>query len=163
MTTSEPLPQPKAQRPAKKARRRTIIRVVVVVGALLVSLRLLGLIHPFSVHAGSMTPAISRGDHFIMEGSTFLVRRPRRGDIIVLKTDGIASLRAGGIYIKRVAGLPGDHLRIADGKLYVNDTHVPLKNEAGEIHSLRFGGRCELLDRERRRRDGSERSLFCVG
>jgi signal peptidase I len=80
-----------------------------------------------------MTPAISRGDHFIMEGFTFLLRSPKRGDIIVLKTDGIASLPAGGIYIKRVAGLPGERLHIADGKLYVNDTNVALKNQAGEI------------------------------
>ncbi len=140
MNTSEPLPQPQAQSPTKERGRKTIIRVVIVAGVVLVSLRLLGLIHPFSVTAGSMTPTLSRGDQFIMEGFTFLLRRPRRGDIIVLKTDGIASLPAGGTYIKRLAGLPGDRLRIADGNLYVNDTRVALKNQVGVIHYVPVRG-----------------------
>lgn len=140
MSTSESLLQSESQRLAKRPRHRVLIRVVVVVGAVLLSLRLLGLIHPFSVQAGSMTPALSRGDQFIMEGFTFLLRHPRRGDVIVLKTDGIASLRAGGIYIKRVAGLPGDRLRMAGGQLYVNDAHVALKNQAGEIHYVAVPG-----------------------
>jgi len=105
-----------------------------IVGAIIVSLRLFGLIQPFSVHAGSMTPAISRGDHFVMEGFTFLARRPGRGDIIVMRTEGIPSLPAGGIYIKRIVGQPGDRLRMDGGKLYVNDTHVPFANKLGEIH-----------------------------
>lgn len=87
-----------------------------------------------------MTPTISRGDQFIMEGFTFLLRRPRRGDVIVLKTDGIPSLPPGGIYIKRVAGSPGDRLRIEDGRLYVNDAHVVLENEVGEIRYVPVAG-----------------------
>lgn len=87
-----------------------------------------------------MAPAISRGDHFMMEGFSYLLRKPHRGDIIVFKTDGIASLPADTIYIKRVAGEPGERLRIADGKLYVNDTRVSLKNSAGEIHYTFLSG-----------------------
>jgi signal peptidase I len=81
-----------------------------------------------------MAPAISRGDHFMMEDLTFLVRKPRRGDVIVFKTDGIASLQTGNTYIKRVAGEPGERLRISESWLYINDTHVPLRNATGEIH-----------------------------
>ena len=134
MNNSELLPRSEDQRPAKRPRRRIIIRVAVVVGAVLVFLRLLGLVHPFRINGASMTPTLSLGEQFIMEGFTFLVRDPQRGDIIVLKTDGIASLQAGGISIKRVAGLPGDRVRIADGKLYVNGTHMAFKNHVGEIH-----------------------------
>jgi signal peptidase I len=148
MPTSEPLTTPDAQRPVKKARLRVLIRVAVVAGAILASLRLLGLIHPFSVHAGSMTPTISRGDHFIMEAFTFLVRRPQRGDIIVLKTDGIPSLPAGGIYIKRIAGQPGERLRISDGNFYANDAHVRIENEAGQIHYVSVPGARHLISSE---------------
>ena len=130
MNASEPLPRSEDKRPIKSARRRIIIRAAVVVGAVLIALRLLGLVHPFSVNGASMTPTLSLGDKFIMEGFTFLLRKPQRGDIIVLKTGGI----------KRVAGLPGDRLRIADGKLYVNDKHISLKNQAGEIHYLPVTG-----------------------
>jgi signal peptidase I len=83
-----------------------------------------------------MTPAVSAGDHVMMEGMTFLARKPRRGDVVVFKTDGIVSLPSAQIYVKRVAGEPGDQLRISDGKLYVNGQHVALSNATGEITYL---------------------------
>jgi signal peptidase I len=82
---------------------------------------------------GSMTPAVSPGDHVVMEGLTFLARKPRHGDIVVFRTDGIASLRAGSVYLKRIAGEPGDRLRISEGKLFVNDKRMSLSNAMGEI------------------------------
>lgn len=101
-------------------------------GALIV-LRVCGLVRPFSVPTGAMTPAVSAGDHIIMEGITFLSRQPCRGDIVVFKTDGIAPLPPATIYVKRVAGEPGDHVRLSAGKLFVNDKQVSLSNAVGEI------------------------------
>ncbi len=80
-----------------------------------------------------MTPAVAVGDHVMMEGMTFLARKPRLGDIVVFKTEGIASLPTGQFYIKRIAGEPGDHVRIAEGKLFINDKQVALSNFRGEI------------------------------
>jgi signal peptidase I len=80
-----------------------------------------------------MAPTVSPGDHVLMEGLTFLARKPRRGDVAVFKTDGIARLPAATIYVKRIVGEPGDRLRISDGKLYINDKLVALSNAAGEI------------------------------
>jgi signal peptidase I len=94
---------------------------------------MVGLVRPFSVPTGAMTPAVSAGDHVMMEGFSFLTRKPRRGDIIVFKTDGIASLPPATIYLKRVAGEPGDRLRLSDGKLFINDKQVTLSNEVGQI------------------------------
>ena len=99
-------------------------------GAVVV-LRVCGLVRPFSVPTGAMTPAVSAGDHVMMEGVTFLSRQPRRGDIVVFKTDGIASLPAATFYIKRVAGEPDDHVRISGGKLFANDKQISLSNAAG--------------------------------
>lgn len=101
--------------------------------AALIVLRLCGLLRPFSVPTGAMTPAVSPGDHFMMEGISFLSRQPRRGDIVVFRTDGIASLPPSTLYVKRVAGEPGEHVRILEGKLFVNDRQVCLSNGAGEI------------------------------
>jgi signal peptidase I len=112
--------------------------------AILASLPALGLIRPFSDRGASMTPAISVGDHFIMEGFTFLARRPQRGDIVLLRTAGIPSIRAETIYIKRIAGLPGDRLRLSDGKLYANDTRVLLENDEGEIRYVSVPGERHL-------------------
>lgn len=101
-------------------------------GALVV-LRICGLVRPFSVPTGAMTPAVSAGDHIMMEGVSFLSRPPRRGDIVVFKTDSIALLPSGQIYVKRVAGEPGEHVRISGGRLFIDDKQVSLSNAQGEI------------------------------
>ncbi len=108
-----------------------------VVTAVLILLRLLGLIIPFSVPTEAMAPAVSAGDHVLMEGFTFWVRTPRRGDIVVFKTDGIASTLPRSMYfLMRIAGEPGEHLRILGGELYVNEKAVALSNALGEITYL---------------------------
>jgi signal peptidase I len=116
----------------KKAGKILIAVPALVVGVLIV-LRVCGLVRPFSVPTGAMTPAVSPGDHIIMEGVTFLSRQPRRGDIVVFKSDGIGLVPPGTFYVKRVAGEPGDHLRISEGKLFINDKQVSLSNAVGEI------------------------------
>ncbi len=133
-----PLPPPLLQSRSAAANQRTrvLIGSAVVVGALLISLfilRMLGLIRPFSVPTGAMTPTVSPGDHVMMEKFTFLARKPRRGDIAVFKTDGIASLPLATIYAKRIAGEPGDRVRLADGQLYIDDQITTLSNAHGAI------------------------------
>jgi len=83
-----------------------------------------------------MAPAVSPGDHVFMEGVSFFFSKPKRGDIVVFKVDQIKMMTTqppGTLYMKRVAGLPGERVRITDGKLYINDQPVVLKNKAGEI------------------------------
>jgi len=138
-TSKQPLVQ--ATQPAtKNLSRRVFIGVLVGFGLVFFCIRPLGLIRPFSVPTAGMTPAVSRGDQFIMEGFTFLVRKPHRGDIIVFRSAGIASLPQHEFYIKRVAGEPGERLRISGGKLYVNDKHVALRNVSGEIRYVFLPG-----------------------
>jgi signal peptidase I len=103
------------------------------IAGLLVVLRLCGLICPFSIPSGAMDPAVSRGDHILMEGFTFLTRRPRPGDIVIFWSRDIAGLPGDQSYIKRVAGVGGDRVRISDGKLFINDNAVTLSNADGEI------------------------------
>ncbi len=136
MNQSTPPLLQSTQRTCLKRREKVIIALALVpavfVGTLIV-LRIFGLVRPFSVPTGAMTPTISAGDHVMMEGVTFLVRKPRRGDVVVFRTDGIASLPPSTFWVKRVTGEPGDHVRITDGMLYVNDKHVALSNATGEI------------------------------
>jgi signal peptidase I len=124
---------------ATKKSQKAWIGLAITVGAFLAlgaCVRLLGLLHPFSIPTGAMTPAISPGDHVMMEGFSFLGRKPRRGDILVFKTDGIPMLPRNQIYTSRLVGLPGERIRFADGKLYVGDKAVSLTNSMGEIHYL---------------------------
>jgi signal peptidase I len=136
---------PGTNRAAFNRRSKVLIGLGVVVGVFLaapVVLQVVGLIRAFSVPNTAMAPTISPGDYVMMEGFTFLVRKPRRGDIVVFKTDGIASLPASPLYVKRIAGEPRDRLRISEGKLYINDKHVALSNAVGEIaYLLPVGGK----------------------
>jgi signal peptidase I len=64
------------------------------------------------------------GDHVFAEMFTYRLRKPNRGDIVVFRPDHIKNLNPDGIYVKRVAGLPGERVRIDPPFLVVNDQKV---------------------------------------
>ena len=115
--------------------------------ALLLALRLLGLLNPYSIPTASMSPAISKDDMLLVEGFTFLLRKPVRGDIIAFKTEGIERIAhppgiKSHVHLKRIVGLPGETLQISGGQIYVNGIPIPIRNQAGEIRftNLRMSG-----------------------
>ncbi|HVQ20387.1 MAG TPA: signal peptidase I [Terrimicrobiaceae bacterium] len=70
---------------------------------------------------------IETGDQVFVDKMSFHFTSPRRGDVFVFKTTGIRRIEIGlppGVesqhYIKRLAGLPGDVLRIGAPYLFVN-------------------------------------------
>lgn len=136
MPAASPPPLPQPPRSQIGLGSKVLIGLALIhalfIGALIV-LRVFGLIRPFSIPTGAMRPAVSAGDHIMMERISYLTREPRRGDIVVFKTDGIASLPAAEIYLKRVAGEPGEHVQITAGKLFVNEKQVSLSNAVGQI------------------------------
>jgi signal peptidase I len=55
------------------------------------------------------------GDHLFVDRVTYNFRRPRRGDIVVFKTQGIEGIHdQDQFYIKRLVGLPGESVSIGD-------------------------------------------------
>lgn len=131
-----PPPLPTIREAGIGRRTKVLMTVAAISGVLVVALlglRVFGLIYPFYIPTGAMAPTVSPGDRVVMEGLTFLGRKPRRGDIIVFRTDEIESLPPATMYVKRVAGEPGEHLRISDGQLYINDTRVTITNDTGKI------------------------------
>jgi len=64
------------------------------------------------------------GDHVIVEKVSYWFRAPRRGEILVFRTDGIANLDAGEIWMKRVVGLPGERVRIDPPDLLIDGRKV---------------------------------------
>lgn len=136
MEPATPPPLPEPPRPVTNRSTKVLLAIglfpAVVVCVLLV-LRVCGLLRPFYVPTGAMTPALAAGDHVLMEGMAFLSRQPRRGDIVVFRTDGIESLPSATYYVKRIAGEPGDHLQIRDGSLFINGSQVTLSNAFGAI------------------------------
>jgi signal peptidase I len=92
-----------------------------------------GFIQSFFVPTSAMAPAISPGDHVMMEAISYRRHKPRRGDIAVFKNGGTPLLGPPGILVKRVVGEPGDHVLITNGNLYINEKHVLLSNALGRI------------------------------
>jgi signal peptidase I len=96
-------------------RRRTRLRTVAVV-AVVVAVVVAGLLlEPFTVRSSSMTPTLHTGDQILAEKLTPRFGHLARGDLVVFPAPGTDALM-----VKRVVGLAGDRVGLADGRLVVN-------------------------------------------
>ncbi len=80
-------------------------------------------VKPFKVPTGTMSPTILPGDHLFVERLSYRFGKPKRGDIVIFRTEGVGALKPK-FYIRRVAGIPGERIRIEPPFLIVNDQKV---------------------------------------
>jgi signal peptidase I len=73
-------------------------------------------IEPRIVIGQSMEPTLHTNEYVMLDKLSYLFHQPARGDIVVFKYPYAPSED----YIKRVIGLPGDHVVVQDGHVYVN-------------------------------------------
>lgn len=64
----------------------------------------------------SMLPTLRAGDYFLINQYAYQLHPPARGDIVVLRRSQFDSDQ----YVKRVIGLPGETLRLAGGRVFLN-------------------------------------------
>jgi signal peptidase I len=95
------------------------------------------LFEPFRIPSSSMMPTLLVGDFIFVNKYVYGLRlpvlhtkivdlgEPSRGDVIVFRLPS----DPGTNYIKRLVGLPGDTIRYANKKLYVNDSPVEIVPE----------------------------------
>ncbi len=117
-TRSIPEPQP----PAPSSKRSNCIGFIIdTVETILLALVLFLAINTVSarvrVENVSMQPTLMPGEFLLVNRVAYKIGEPHIGDIIVFHAPGVSDLD----YIKRVIGLPGDEVRIAEGVVYVND------------------------------------------
>jgi signal peptidase I len=85
----------------------------------------------FVIPSGSMEKTLLVGDHVLVDRITFApptkwapfvhYREPRRGDVIVfLKPNPVPPDPPGIILVKRLIGVPGDHIHLLHGVVYLN-------------------------------------------
>lgn len=90
------------------------LAIAVVFGAL-VALMFFGSV---TMQENSMEPAVKVGDTFLMNQFIYRFQQPERGDIIVYRTSGSDDAA---LHISRVIALPGETIRIANGRIYIDE------------------------------------------
>lgn len=91
------------------------------------------ILEPFRIPSGSMRPTLLEGDFILvnkfdyglhipfLENVEIPIGKPKRGEVIIFKhTKNAESMDM----IKRVVGLPGDHIQYKDKTIYVNGEPV---------------------------------------
>ena len=78
-------------------------------------------VRPTIVKQTSMQDTLNPNDYVIMSRRAYAGdRKPKRGDIIIFKSELQDENGKDKLLIKRVIGLPGDEVTIDDGKVYLN-------------------------------------------
>lgn len=85
-------------------------------------------VRPFSIPSISMIPTLQVHDTVLVDVAAYRFEKPRFGDVALF----MPPVTSGGLpFVKRVVGVPGDRIRIANGILYRNGKAVaePYENE----------------------------------
>jgi len=95
------------------------------------------IVEPFRIPSASMMPTLIAGDFILVNKYTYGIRlplfgkkmiavgEPRRGDVVVFRYPKDPSVD----YIKRVVGLPGDHISYYDKTVYINGQAMVQKSQ----------------------------------
>jgi signal peptidase I len=93
------------------------------------------LFEPFRIPSDSMMPTLLDGDFIFVNKFTYGLRlpvvnrevvalgKPQRGDVVVFRLPSDPSTN----YIKRLVGLPGDHIVVREKRVYVNGEEMPVR------------------------------------
>jgi signal peptidase I len=86
----------------------------------------------YYMSAGSMLPTLQINDRIIIDKTAYKDRAPQRGDIIIFTPN--QRLRQENFkdpFVKRIIGLPGELVKIKNGKVYINGK-APKENYISE-------------------------------
>lgn len=70
-----------------------------------------------SVIGDSMEPALYNGQEILINRIIYRIASPKRGDVVVFLPNGNQNTH---YYVKRIIGLPGESVRIMNGKVYID-------------------------------------------
>lgn len=101
------------------------------------------LLDPFKIPSGSMIPTLEIGDQIFVNKFIYgvrlpftnyvpfvIVRPPKRGDVVVFNNPSNEAVD----YVKRVVGVPGDHLEFTEEGVKLNGQLVERKVEVERYH-----------------------------
>ena len=106
------------------------------------------IVEPFRIPSASMMPGLVDGDFIFVNKFSYGLRlpvlnsklmstgQPQRGDVIVFRLPSDPSAH----YIKRLIGLPGDHIVVSNNAIFINGARVPTKRDGEYSGGYGFSG-----------------------
>jgi signal peptidase I len=92
-----------------------VVKVVVISLAIIIPVRAF-LLQPFYVKGASMEPNFEDREYLLIDEISYRIRDPKRGEVVVFRYPKDPSQ----FFIKRVIGLPGESIHVADDRIVVN-------------------------------------------
>ena len=126
------------------------------------------LFEPFRIPSDSMMPTLLDGDFIFVSKFAYGLRlpvtntkivplgNPRRGDVIVFRKPSEPNIN----YIKRLVGLPGDHVEVRGRQVYINDQPMPVKMDGPYLGPRNFGPQSGAQQGEETLGDVTHRVLY---
>jgi len=122
---------------------------------------------PFRIPSGSMMPTLLVGDFILVNKYAYGIRlpvinrkvielgTPQRGDVVVFRYPENPRID----YIKRVVGLPGDHIAYRNKTLYINGAVAP-QESIGRYQGIGGGSVMTGAEQKREVLDGLEHEML---
>lgn len=114
------LPQPKSRLKVIAIFLFEIIKVIAMAAVMIFIIRYF-LFKPFYVKGASMEPNFLDHEYLIVDELTYRLREPERGEVIVFKYPNNQEE----FFLKRIIGLPGERIKIADGMITIYNAEHP--------------------------------------
>lgn len=104
-------------------------------------------VEPFRIPSGSMIPTLHVGDFILVNKFAYGLRlpilhtkilsvgEPKRGQVVVFRYPLNPSID----YIKRIVGLPGDHIAYINKELYINGKLIPRYHKVPYLYAEQNG------------------------
>ncbi len=91
-----------------------LIKVAIISLAIILPIRYF-LVQPFYVKGQSMEPNFLEHDYLLIDELSFRLREPQRGETVIFRYPRDPSE----FFIKRIVGMPGEHLMVNSGKVFI--------------------------------------------
>jgi signal peptidase I len=106
-------------------RKELIEWIKTIVVAVVIALVITNFIaRPTLVKGYSMYPTLDQYDYLIINKIPYMIHEPERGDIVVFKSHLKTLEGKEKDLIKRIIGIPGDHVQVTEGKVFVNEEEL---------------------------------------
>lgn len=89
-------------------------------------------VQPFIVDGESMMPDYVNNEYLLAEKVSYLIGQPQRGDVVVFRYPGNPNVS----YIKRIIGLPGETVEIANNIVTIINSNHPDGTKINETYLL---------------------------